>query len=154
MGRSFTEFRDKGFWSRDFLLEARLRILSLHLDDEVHQPGWQHDLRDKWLLVSAGYFGGCICPYLDDFLTDEQRVGVVLGAAKRCIEKLHAFGDHVPAAFLNSLGLRDPFVGKDLPIEWFNLIFDRFTALLRGELSTDASTSPTLPSTERVRKSV
>jgi hypothetical protein len=152
MGSSFTEFRGKGFWSHDFLLEAWLRILSLHLGDEVYQPGWQHDLRDEWLLKSAGFFGGCISPSLDDFLTDAQRVEVVLGASKRCIEKLRAFGDYVPAAFLNSLGLIGPFVDKDLPIEWFSLIFDRFTTLLKGELSTDASTSPVLPATRHREK--
>jgi hypothetical protein len=60
MGSSFTAFRGKGFWSRDGLLEAWLRVLSLHLDDGVHKPGWQHDLRDTWLLASAGFFSGCI----------------------------------------------------------------------------------------------
>jgi hypothetical protein len=70
MGSSFTEFRGKGFWSRDALLKAWLRILSLHMEDEVYKPGWQHDLRDKWLLASAGYFNGCISPALDDFLTE------------------------------------------------------------------------------------
>jgi len=151
MGSSFTEFRGRGFWSQDPLLEAWLRILSLHLDDEVHKPGWHHDLRDKWLLVSAGYFNGCISPSLDNFLTDEQRVKAILGASKRCIERLRVFGDFVPATFLNSLGFKESF-GGDLPIEWFNLIFDRFTSLLKGELSTDASTSPVLPASRHGQK--
>jgi hypothetical protein len=54
----------------------------------------------------------------------------------------------VPATFLNALGLNGPFAA-DLPIEWFDLISDRFSALLRGELSTDASTSPVLPATRK-----
>ncbi len=148
MGSSFTEFRGKGFWSRDGLLEAWLRVLSLHMDDDVHKPGWQHDLRDKWLLVSAGFFSGCISPSLDDFLTDSDRVAATLRASERSIQSLRAFGSYVPATFLNGLGLKGSF-GADLPIEWFELISDRFTTLLRGELATDASTSPVLPATRK-----
>ena len=78
MGSSFTEFRGKGFWSRDALLEAWFRVLSLHMDDDAHKPGWQHDLRDQWLLVSVGFFNGCISTSLDDFLTDGDRFAMLL----------------------------------------------------------------------------
>ena len=145
MGSSFTEFRGKGFWSRDGLLEAWLRVLSLHLDDEVYAPGWQHDLRNEWLLVSAGFFNGFVSASLDKFLTDDARIAAVLRASERSIQCLRAFGAYVPAAFLNALGL-SPFTA-DLPIEWFERIADWFDRLLSGELMTDASTSPTLPAT-------
>jgi len=148
MGSSFTEFRGKGFWSRDGLLEAWLRVLSLHMDDDVHKPGWQHDLRDKWLLVSAGFFSGCISTSLDDFLTDSDRIAAILRASERSIQSLRGFGPYVPAAHLNTLGLAGPFTA-DLPTEWFELISDRFATLLRGELTTDASTSPVLPATRK-----
>jgi hypothetical protein len=144
MGSSFTGFRGKGFWSRDGLLEVWLRTLSLHLSDEAHKPGWMHDLRDHWLLVSTGFFNGCISASLDEHLTDNNRNAIVLQAAERSIQHLREFGLFVPAAHLNGLGLQGPFTA-DLPIEWLELINDRFTALLRGELTTDASTSPTLP---------
>lgn len=146
MGSSFTEFRGNGFWSRDFLLEVWLRVLSLHLDDDVHLPGWQHDLRDKWLLASAGFFSGCIYPALDEFLTDSDRIAAILRASDRSIKSLRAFGDYVPAAFLNALGIKGIFT-SDQPIEYYELIANRFNALLRGELTTDASTSPVLPAT-------
>lgn len=148
MGSSFTEFRGKGFWCRDPLLEVWLRLLSLHIGDDVYKPGWQHDLRDHWLLASAGFFGGCISPRLDQFLTDEHRVSAILQTSERSIQSLRAFGSYVPATFLNALGIADRF-GGELPIEWFDLIADRFSALLRGELTTDASTSPVLPQTRK-----
>ena len=146
MGSSFTDFRNRGFWCNDQLLEAWLRTLSLHLDNDVHQSGWLHDLRDKWLLASAGFFNGCVSASLDEFLTDSDRVAVVLKASERNIQNLRAFGSYVPVAHLNGLGLSGQFTA-DFPIEWFELINERFTALLRGQLSTDASTSPTLPAT-------
>ena len=149
MGSSFTEFRGKGFWSRDWLLEAWLRILSLHLEDEVHQPGWQHDLRDEWLLKSAGFFIGCISASLDDFLIDDERIAVILRVSERSLQSLRAFGPYVPCAFLNALGITGSYYTSDLPIDWFERIAQCFTLLLRGELTTDASTSPVLPATQQ-----
>jgi hypothetical protein len=148
MGSSFTNFRGRGFWSRDALLEVWLRVLSLHMGDDVHKSGWQHDLRDQWLLASTGCFSGCVSASLDEFLTDSDRVAIILQTSERSIQSLRAFGAFVPATFLNALGLDGPFAA-DLPIEWFDLISDRFTALLRGELTTDASSSPVLPATRK-----
>ncbi len=146
MGSSFTEFRGKGFWSHDRLLEAWLRVLSLQLGEDADEPGWQHDLRDKWLLVSAGGMVGCIAPCLDEFITDEERVSVILRTSLATIQSLRAFGEYVPAKFLNALGFSQKYT-SDLPIQWFDRIAERFSMLLRGELETDASTSPVLPAT-------
>jgi hypothetical protein len=118
------------------------------MDDDVHEPGWQHDLRDKWLLASAGFFSGCVSPSLDDFLTDSDRIAAILRASGRRMQSLRIFGAYVPAAHLSALGLAGPFTA-DLPTEWFELISRRFTSLLRGELNTDASTSPVLPATRK-----
>ncbi len=148
MGKSFTEFRGKGFWSKDPLLEAWLRVVSLNLGKDADVPGWQHDLRDKWLLVSDGGMVGCIAPCLDEFITDEERVGVILRSSLGAIQNLRAFGEYVPATFLNALGFSWKHT-SDLPIQWFDRIAERFSMLLRGELETDASTSPVLPGTRR-----
>jgi hypothetical protein len=146
MSSSFTEFRGKGFWSTDTLLEVWLRVLSLQMEEDVAEPRWQHELRDTWLLYSNGRFMGCIAPCLDQYLTDADRIAKVLQASDHCIRALRDFGDYVPAEFLRTLGIQQLFTA-DLPIEWFELIACRFSALLRGELATDATTSPTLPAT-------
>jgi len=146
MGSSYTEFRDKGFWSCDGLLEVWLRLLSLHLKGDVYTPGWQHDLRDRWLCISGVGISGCIHAALDEFLTDEERIGIVLEASDHCAKKLRAFGKSIPAATLNLLGLEDLFT-EDISVAWVELIADRFSTLLRGELTTDAKTSPVLPFT-------
>lgn len=146
MGSSFTEFRGRGFWSRDGLLEAWLRVLSLQLGEDAAVPGWQHDLRDKLLLVSSGGMVGCIAPCLDEFITDEERVSVILRTSLATIQSLRAFGEYVPATFLNALGFTDKYT-SDMPIQWFDRIAEKFSMLLRGELETDASTSPVLPAT-------
>ncbi len=121
------------------------------MDSEAHSPGWQHDLRDKWLLGSAGGFSGCISPGLDEFLTDSNRVQTILQVSERAVRSLRGFGTYVPAVFLNGLGISGPFAA-DLPVDWFELMHSRFAALLRGELATDASTSPVLPATRKDQK--
>lgn len=148
MGSSFVEFQGKGFWSYDRLLETWLRVLCLHLGKDADVPGWQHELRDRWLLVSAGGMVGCICPCLDEFITDEERVGIILRTSLGTIQSLRAFGQYVPATFLNALGFSEKH-RSDLPIQWFDRIAERFNMLLRGELDTDASNSPVLPATRR-----
>lgn len=146
MGSSFTGFRGKGFWCDDSLLEVWLRVLALHLGEEVYEPGWQHDLRDHWLAMSGLNIVGCIHPSLERFLTEDERIAVILHVTERSMRSLRAFGKFVPAAFLNALGFTNSFP-DDLPMEWFNRIADCFTALLQGELGTDASDSPVLPAT-------
>jgi hypothetical protein len=146
MGSSYTEFRDKGFWSYDGLLEVWLRLLSLHFKGDVYTPGWQQDLRDHWLWCSGVGINGCIVAALDEFLTDEERIGIVIEASDRCAKNVKAFGKSIPAVTLNLLGLEGQFNG-DIRVEWVELIAERFSALLRGELTTDAKTSPVLPFT-------
>jgi hypothetical protein len=146
MGSSFTNFRERGFWSHDPLLEAWLRIVSLHLEEAAQDAGWVRELRAQWMRASTGYFGGWVTAALDDLLTDDARIAAVLKAADRAIVSLRAFGPYVPAAFRRAIALSVPS-SQDWPIEWFELIADRFTKLLRGELTTDATTSPTLPAT-------
>jgi len=117
------------------------------MESEVHSSGWQHDLRDRWLLASAGYFNGCVSASLDEFLTNDDRVSVIIRVSGRSIQSLRAFGAFVPEAFLNALNITQ--FTADWPIEWFERIADTFILLLRGELTSDASTSPTLPATRK-----
>jgi len=150
LGSSYTDFRGKGFWSRDSLLEVWLRFLSLNMD-KAHAPGWQHDLRDRWLVQSSGYFTGCVDASLDDFLVDQERIDVVLDTAERTIRSLRLCGPFIEVEYLNLLGMGNGWFVANLPIEHAELIADRFGALLRGELTTDRTTSPILPATVRTQ---
>lgn len=150
MSSSFTEFRAKGFWSHDVILEVWLRVLTLHLGSDASSEGWQRELHDHWLSESSGNSCGFISPALDEFLTDEDRLAVVLRSSEEGINRLNQFGDFVPFAFLNSLGIETafpPYFSSDHPIEWYNLVASRFMALLKGELTADAANSPTVPAT-------
>jgi len=146
LGSSYTEFHGKGFWSRDSLIEVWLRFLSLHMV-QAHDPGWQHELRDRWLLQSAGYFTGCVNASLDEFLTDQERIAAILDVSERTIRSLRLCGPKIPVEILNALGMDNGWFVTYMPIEYMELISGRFMSLLRGELATDRSTSPVLPFT-------
>jgi len=151
MGSSYTEFRGKGFWSWDNLLQAWLCTMSLQMSGRVGSSDWQHKLRDTWLLTSHSCGSGCVSASLDEFLTDRERVEVVLEVVEGSIERLRTFGPFVAAPFVNLAG--GGLTTVDWPIEWFELIADTFARLLRGEITTDLSTgSPTLPWTRTGQK--
>jgi hypothetical protein len=72
------------------------------------------ELRDHWRLQSAGYFNGWIHPKLDEYLTSDERRTAVL-------------------KLVDNIALR-----PDLTEE-ANQTLALLIALLKGELSTDAS---------------
>ena len=150
MASSFTGFRDKGFWCHDTLLMLWLRVMCLHMHHSVHGADWERDLRDKWLFASSG--ASCSPgARLDEFLTDADRVNYILGVSERSIQSVRAFGPYVPAAFLRTL-LGGVKCEADWPVEWFERVANTFAMLLRGELTTDIRTSPTLPTTREKQR--
>jgi hypothetical protein len=145
MGNSFTSFHDKGFWCRDGLLEAWLRILALNLPTDVYDTAhWLHGLRDQWMFASSGLCNGWVSPCLDEYATDAKKVSVIIAASNKAISRLRAFGSTIPAAFLNALGNDGTSFG-DKPLAWFEDLHHAFVALLNGELQTDASSGFALP---------
>ena len=72
MGKSFVEYRGRGFWSWDGYLEHVLALVAAKLSDSSGKD-WKAQLRDHWNLQSSGIFLGWIHPQLDDFLTTDER---------------------------------------------------------------------------------
>ena len=126
-------------------MEAWLRMLALSFPPEVYDHCWLRDLRDDWLLQSAGFFSGFVSPQLDQHLSAEDRKTVILETAKRVRSKIESFEETIPAATLELLGLGWHPHSKSLPRSELLSIADRFIELLEGKLTTTAATSPTLP---------
>ena len=144
MGSSFTRFHDKGFWSRDHLLEVWLRLAALNLPREAYAGGWLRHVRDEWLLQSSGMFGGYITPNLDQLADTPEKVEQLLAVSDRTIEAVRRCGETVPAAALNLIADSGTFT-QDYPVDYLEEIHDAFCRLLRRELTWDVSSSPTLP---------
>jgi hypothetical protein len=145
MGSSFTEYQNFGFWSKDWLLESWLRMLALNLPDKVYELCWLRDLRDDWLLQSAGLFTGFVSPNLDQYLSHGDRRALITESAKSLKAKIHLFEDRIPVAYFFALGISFVPYREWVPREDLESIAARFIDLLEGKLTTTASTSPTLP---------
>ncbi|MCB8977534.1 MAG: hypothetical protein H6657_08950 [Ardenticatenaceae bacterium] len=114
MGSSFTQFRDHGFWSRDHFLEGWLDVLAAECMKHMPALPWLEAACKHWELQATGIFNGCVHAKLDEFLTDEERVSFIISISER---------------------VKDRFP-QDHPL---NQTGDLFVRLLKGELTTDAS---------------
>lgn len=113
MGSSFVEYRGQGFWSYDGYLEDVLALLAHAIGDSPSEAWWS-ELRDHWRLQSSGDFNGWIHPNLDGYLTSDERRTAVLTLVENIASR--------------------PDLRKEA-----QQTLALLTALLMGELSTDAS---------------
>ena|ERR1051325_340005 len=114
MGTSYTEFKEYGFWSRDYFLEQWLGQLAAECKTQIPLPSWLVATCEHWELRAKGIFGGWVHAGLDEFLTDEERVSLIISISEKVKNRFPR--EH----HLNRTG---------------NL----FVRLLEGELRTDAS---------------
>ena len=113
MSTSFVEYRGRGFWSWDGYLEHVLALLADRIGESPNHR-WLAELRDHWRAQSSGAFRGWIHLNLDEFLTNEERREIVLTLLAEVLSW--------------------PSLTREAQ-ETARLI----EALLRGQLSTDAS---------------
>lgn len=113
MSTSYVEFRGKGFWSWDGYLEGALRLLAEATipDDD---PEWLVSARQHWLTQASGVFSGWVHPKFDELLATEDRLQVFFQLTDAVLRR------------------------NDLPRE-ARATLHLLIALIRGELSTDAS---------------
>ena len=114
MGSSFTDFKGYGFWSRDQFIEGWLGQLAAECRKQTSLEPWLVTACEHWELQATGIFGGWVHAKLDEFLTDEERVSLIILISERV--KNNFLTDQV----LNKTG-------------------DLFIRLLKGEILTDAS---------------
>lgn len=126
VGSSFTEFRERGFWARDGLVELWLDALAECVPPDA--PGWLREAGDHWREQARAGFMGCIDAGLDEFLTTPDRVT----AALRLVEATRAQLERLDG-------------DRGVPPEHLRQIGEAFEALLRGDLDTEAAASPVLP---------
>jgi hypothetical protein len=113
LSSSFVEHRGRGFWSRDNYLEHVLALLADRIGESPNQK-WLADLRDHWRSQSSGNFRGWIHPKLDEFITNDERRETVLT-------------------------LLDDLLSLPDPPREAQQTLKLLEALLRGEITTDAS---------------
>jgi hypothetical protein len=144
MGTSFTRFRGHGFWSSDASMELWLFLLAREAWTLSDPPDWLRAAADDWHIQATVGMVGCVSAGLDEYATDAERVGVLVGLAGRALAWLRGQGEVLPAALLNSFGLGGPGATftRDVPAEVFIRAGEAFLRLLQGEITWDAATSP------------
>jgi len=80
MGTTFVDVKKKGFWLRDSVLELWLRFAALHIKDSADKNSKAHEIRDKWLLASRGYFSGCVPHSIEQAISTEDGEKIVTDA--------------------------------------------------------------------------
>jgi hypothetical protein len=146
VGSSFTEFRERGFWSRDSSIEFWLVLIAREAKQLERAPKWLLDAAEDWHIQGTVGMGGCVSARLDEFAVTPDQVAIILGLSERALEWLKSQGQMLPASLLNSFGVGGPGATftKDVPTEVFTRVGESFIGLLRGEVIWDASTSPVL----------
>jgi len=146
MGSSYTEYRGRGFWTRDGRLEIWLYQLVLTIDSRPDRPAWLRPARDHWELEATVGFVGCIDPDLDGILgTDADRVAALADLCEQALRAVRDAGvirrDAMASAGVGGPGtvwLGDVAAGPILTVG------RAFVDLLTDRSGEDATTSPML----------
>jgi hypothetical protein len=146
MGKSFIEYGEHGFWSRDQKIELLLYLLAQEGRNLDNPPEWLRSASDYWQSMATVGAIGCLDAGLDQYATTPERTAIILELAERVLAGLRQRGDLLPITWLNSLGLGGPgaYFVSDCPAEMFTRTVEAFIGLLRGEIAWNAATSPVL----------
>jgi hypothetical protein len=119
----------------------------MEIDGAEGVPHWLAQAHDDWHLQATAGFVGCVSPSLDKHLRDDhRRVAQLLALSEGGRSRLVSYTPVIPKDVLNSFGTGgqgSEFIG-DVEPKAFLPVADAFTALLRGEITWDAATSPVL----------
>lgn len=141
MGKSFTAYRDHGFWTADSKLELWLYALCQQIDGLPDPPAWLEAARLRWHQQATVGFEGCVDADLDRILgrdpTREARLRDIVAAAA---SDLNAHQPLIPRAVLNSYHLGGGADWReDLPTAVMAPLIEAFDALVAGEMDPGAT---------------
>ncbi|MFF0446657.1 hypothetical protein ACFYT4_09625 [Streptomyces sp. NPDC004609] len=140
MGGSYMEYRESGFWSRDFQAEVWIYLLSKEAADVVDRPAWLDEARDDWEIQATAGFMGCISPRLDEHLgLDPDRVATVLALSELVRQRLTRWAPAIPKSVVNAFGTggEQESFNDDLDTKSLLRFADLFLSLLRGEITAE-----------------
>jgi len=134
------DYRDSGFWVKDFQAEVWLYLLAQEAATVPDAPVWLTEAGADWQVQATAGFMGFVSSCLDERLgTHAERVAAVLDLSHRVLHRLDAWSPAIPKNLVNSFGTGgqcDSF-GTDLPTGPLLECGRAFVALLRGEIPPD-----------------
>jgi hypothetical protein len=138
---------ESGFWMSDDILELWLRLLALHLPEPTNTGEHQAtlEIRNKWLLASRGYFGGCVPHAMEEACATPAGRAVILKAIGSLLAALKQSNAPLDADTLNLLGNEGRVLTKPIERKWVEEIGHAFLDLIDGKISGDPSSTEIMP---------
>lgn len=138
--------KETGFWMRDQMLEIWLRLLALHLPEPTDSGEHRAtlEIRNRWLLASRGYFGGCVPHRMEDACATPEGRAVIRDAIDSLLAALQKGTAPLDAGTLDLLGIEGiPFASVER--RWMQEIGQAFIDLLDGRIIATAASTDVMP---------
>jgi hypothetical protein len=150
-----TSGNEPGFWMRDGMLNLWLRLLALHLpeptDSGEHRASTE--IRDRWLLASRGYFGGCVPHHMEDACSTQAGRDVVRIAIGSLLKALDLAPKPLDSDTLDLLGV-EGFRFASIERESLREIGYAFLDLLDGKITCTALSTEIMPGSKPYSRSI
>jgi hypothetical protein len=137
------DYREHGFWARDFQAEVWLYLLSEEAASVTERPDWLNAARDDWRIQATVGFMGCVCSCLDEHLgAAPDRVATAVALSERVRERLQQWAPAIPRDLVNGFGTggESKSFKRDLDTDLLLKFADAFIALLHGENTGEPGT--------------
>lgn len=137
------DYREHGFWTRDFQAEVWLYLLSEEAASVTERPAWLNAARDDWHVQATAGFTGCVSSCLDEHLgTAPDRVATVVALSERVRERLQRWTPAIPRDLVNGFrtGGESQSFDRDLDTGLLLKFADAFIALLHSEITDEPGT--------------
>jgi hypothetical protein len=137
VGSSYLEYRDAGFWVRDYQAEVWLYLLAQQARAMADAPPWLAAAASDWHTQATVGFMGCVSSRLDEHLqADPGRVAVAIDLSERAFQRLTEWSPAIPMQVANSFGTggQEEAFTTDLAVGPVLACGRFFTSLLRGEI--------------------
>jgi hypothetical protein len=137
---------EPGFWMRDGMLELWLRLLALHLPEPTDEGKFYATtaIRNRWLLASRGYFGGCVPHGMEEACSTSEGRTVVRMAIESLLSELQRASTPLDASTLDLLGVEGIQVAS-IERRWLKEIAHAFIDLLDGKITCTAASTEVMP---------
>ena len=148
-----TTGNEPGFWMTDGMLTLWLRLLALHLPEpnNLGEHAATPEIRNRWLLASAVYFGGCVPHEMEFAAATPERQSVVRKAIDSLLAVLDQSDTPLNADTVNLLGIE----GRgffDIDRAHLKDIGCAFLDLLDGHVESTARTTEVMPGSKPYRR--
>lgn len=138
--------KETGFWMRDEMLEIWLRLLALHLPEPTDSGEHRAtlEIRNRWLLASRGYFGGCVPHRMEDACATTEGRAVIRVAIDSLLAALQKGTAPLDAGTLNLLGI-EGITFASVERRWMQEIGQAFIDLLDGKIISTVESTDVMP---------